>query len=159
MKLIPNRLKARLQQRKKLRRASGFHIAIAHRLRQLNLDDWRQLSEGQSFYFSPEYLQMIEEAGPANLTPRYALISDDDGPLAAVCMQLIQVGSEQVGAQGERKLKVPIKERILVCGNLLSYGQHGVCFAPDADAAELWPAVAEVCTAPAGRRKRVASLV
>ncbi|MBV8658585.1 MAG: GNAT family N-acetyltransferase [Burkholderiales bacterium] len=143
MKLLPNRLTSRLQQRKKLRRASGFHIAIASRLRQLNLDEWRTLVARQSFYFSPEYLQMIERAGPANLVPRYALISDDEGPLAAVCMQMIRVGGEQLGAQGERKLKVPLKERILVCGNLLSYGQHGVCFAADADPAELWPAVAE----------------
>lgn len=143
MKLLPDRLTARLQQRKKLRRASGFHFAIAHRLRQLNLDDWRQVTAGQSFFFSPEYLQMLEDAGPDNLEPRYALISDDDGPLAAVCMQIVQVGSDRLGAEGEYKLKVPLKQRILICGNLLSYGQHGACFAPGVDAAELWPAVAE----------------
>lgn len=143
MKLIPNRLAHRLAQRKKLRRASGFHFAIAHRLRQLNLDDWRQVTAGQSFFFSPEYLQMLEATGPDNLAPRYALISDDDGPLAAVCMQVVEVGSDRLGAEGEHKLKVPLKQRILVAGNLLSYGQHAACFAPDADPAELWPAVAE----------------
>jgi Acetyltransferase (GNAT) domain len=143
MKLLPKQLNTRLQLRKKLRRASGFQIAIAHRLRQLNVEDWRTVTAGQSFYFSPEYLHMIEVAGPANLEPRYALISDDDGPRATVCMQIVEVSLEHFGEQGKRKLKVPLKERILVCGNLLSYGQHGVCFAPGGAPAELWPAVAE----------------
>ncbi|MGF6265748.1 putative N-acyltransferase [Paraburkholderia youngii] len=143
MKLLPPRLNTRLQLRKKLRRASGFQIAIAHRLRQLNVEDWRSVTAGQSFYFSPEYLQMIEAAGPANLEPRYALISDDDGPRATVCMQIVQVSLDHLGEQRNHKLKVPFKERVLICGNLLSYGQHGVCFAPGSTPAELWPAVAE----------------
>jgi predicted N-acyltransferase len=141
--LLPKKVATKLQQRKKLRGASGFHIAIAHRLRQLNLEDWRALTAGQSFYFSPEYLQMIEAAGPDNLEPRYALISSDDGPLAAVCMQIVRVGVNHFGEQVERKFRIPIEERVLVCGNLLSYGQHGVCFAPHADPAQIWPAVAE----------------
>jgi predicted N-acyltransferase len=32
---------------------------------------------------------------------------------------------------------------MLVCGNLLSWGQHGVAFADGVDKSELWPAVAE----------------
>jgi predicted N-acyltransferase len=143
MKLLPTKVAAQLRQRKKLRRATGFHIAVAHRLRQLNIEDWRAISAGQSFYFSPEYLQMIEAAGPANLEPRYALISNDEGPLAAVCMQIVRVTAGHFGELAERKFKIPLEERVLVCGNLLSYGQHGVCFAPGADPAEIWPAVAE----------------
>jgi hypothetical protein len=36
-----------------------------------------------------------------------------------------------------------IEERMLVCGNLLSWGQHGVAFADGVDKSALWPAVAE----------------
>ncbi len=32
---------------------------------------------------------------------------------------------------------------MLVCGNLLSWGMHGVAFAPNEDTAALWPAIAE----------------
>jgi len=32
---------------------------------------------------------------------------------------------------------------MLVCGNLLSWGMHGISFAPDVDQQQLWPAVAE----------------
>jgi Acetyltransferase (GNAT) domain len=36
-----------------------------------------------------------------------------------------------------------LEERVLVAGNLLSWGFHGVAFAPDEDPASLWPGVAE----------------
>src|SRR5688500_20237776 len=32
---------------------------------------------------------------------------------------------------------------MLVCGNLLSWGMHGISFAPNVDHEPLWPAVAE----------------
>jgi hypothetical protein len=36
-----------------------------------------------------------------------------------------------------------LSERIVVCGNLLSWGCHGIAVAPGADAARVWPAVSE----------------
>jgi hypothetical protein len=36
-----------------------------------------------------------------------------------------------------------LEERMLVCGNLLSWGMHGIAFAANEDSAALWPAVAE----------------
>ena len=36
-----------------------------------------------------------------------------------------------------------VQQRLLVCGNLLTWGQHGVAFAPGQNPAEIWPAVAE----------------
>jgi hypothetical protein len=36
-----------------------------------------------------------------------------------------------------------LEERMLVCGNLLSWGMHGIAFARNENSAELWPAVAE----------------
>jgi hypothetical protein len=37
-----------------------------------------------------------------------------------------------------------LRERVLVCGNLLTYGQHAVAVAPDVEPDSVWPAVAEV---------------
>jgi predicted N-acyltransferase len=37
-----------------------------------------------------------------------------------------------------------VSQRVLVCGNLLVYGLHGVCFAPGADRELVWRAVTEV---------------
>ena len=36
-----------------------------------------------------------------------------------------------------------LKTRILVCGNLLTWGMHGVAFAAEEDPSQLWPAVTE----------------
>ena len=38
---------------------------------------------------------------------------------------------------------VDFRERMLVAGNLFSWGFHGIAFAPDEDPAQLWPGVAE----------------
>jgi predicted N-acyltransferase len=35
-------------------------------------------------------------------------------------------------------------QRVLTCGNYLTFGQHGLAMAPDADAAHVWHGVAEV---------------
>ena len=42
-----------------------------------------------------------------------------------------------------RSLQAGLHERVLVCGNLLSYGFHGIAFAPEVERAKLWPAIAE----------------
>src|SRR4029078_2330518 len=34
-------------------------------------------------------------------------------------------------------------EKMLVCGNLLSWGMHGISFAPNVDQEPIWPAIAE----------------
>ncbi|MFC4161009.1 GNAT family N-acetyltransferase [Chitinimonas lacunae] len=140
---LPGPLARRLQERKRLRQANGYHFAIASRLRQLNPADWEAVTARGSFFFSADYLTLLEQAGPDNLEPRYALISDDERPLAAVCMQIVRVSLNQLGQPADSKLKDKLAQRILVCGNLLSYGMHAVCFAPDVDPAAVWPAVAE----------------
>ena len=100
----------------------------------------------------------LERHGPANLSGRYALIFRDDEPVAAVAAQIVQVSGDPVahpeaGPESGRlkRTLVPlavralgrVKQRVLVCGNLLTWGQHGVAFAPGGDPLELWPAVAE----------------
>jgi len=42
-----------------------------------------------------------------------------------------------------RKALDRVRQRVLVCGNLLSWGNHGVSFAPGVDPASAWPAVGE----------------
>ncbi len=146
MKLIPTKLKNRLRARKQLRSATDYHFAISSRIQLLDLARWRAVVGEQSFFFSPEYLAMLEAAGPEGLEPRYALIADDERPLAVVCMQIVRVSLAQLGDHhGDNPgLKSKVAQRVLVGGNLLSYGMHAVCFAEGADRTALWPAVAEV---------------
>jgi len=161
-----SRLQDRLETRRRLRQPSGLRFAIADRIDQLNPAQWDQVIDGQSWFFSRAYLGMLEQAPPSCIEPRYGLIGDDAGPIAAVVMQWVELETERLrpaagieaatprpglrkllgraAAGGGSALVNRISERVLVCGNLLSYGMHAVAAAPDIDPATLWPAVAEL---------------
>src|SRR6185436_1979505 len=66
---------------------------------------------------------------------------------AAVAAQRITVSLSRVRKKSTHKnIAAPldrIEEQMLVCGNVLSWGMHGVAFAATEDNAALWPAVAE----------------
>src|SRR6185369_16070157 len=63
-----------------------------------------------------------------------------------LCAQVITVSLAQVASPGSKMLsglKDRVTQRVLVCGNALTFGMHAVCFAPGADRARAWPGVAE----------------
>jgi len=144
---LAQRISQSFDQRRKLRGRTSFGIALADRFSQLNADSWRAVTRSGSFFHSAEYQYAFERFCPANIEPRYALICEGDVPLATVCMQVVRVDLHQFGTESRNKdlekLRRRIQQRMLVCGNLLVYGLHGVCFAPAADRSKLWPAVAE----------------
>lgn len=90
---------------------------------------------------------MLEAAGPENLRQRYALIFQGREPVAAVAAQVVTISAAKLPksktAQLATKPLERLEERMLVCGNLLSWGMHGVSFAEGANRAEIWPAIAE----------------
>jgi len=154
-------------ERRTLRRPSGFRIAIADCIAQLDRDAWDEVVDGESWFFSRDYLAMLERVPPAVIEPRYALVSDAQGPVAAVVLQWAEVDGTRLrplpkaGGEDDElnplrrlvdKLSRParaafatrLRERVLVCGNLLTYGQHAVAVAPDVEPDSVWPAVAEV---------------
>jgi hypothetical protein len=105
-------------------------------------------------------LRVIEQHGPDNLVPSYAMIFCDQKPVAALAAQLVTVTNKHLLKEGsptgkdrnplKRVLKPVAKiatanlnEPILVAGNLMSWGFHGIAFAPGENPAALWPGVAE----------------
>lgn len=161
-KALTTRLSDQRAERKRLRGPADFQYALSDRIDAINPLLWQQAGTDRSFFFSLDYLRTLERVLPENLSPRYALISDHAGaPIAAVVMQLAKISVEQVRGRSTddeapaaraTRLLAPIKEKltdrttqtVLVCGNLLTYGQHGVAFAPGVDCAAAWHAVAEV---------------
>jgi hypothetical protein len=128
-------------------RPTGFGFALADSVEYLDAARWDALTAQHSLFLSRNYLRVLEEAGPENMRQRYAMIFRGREPVAAVAAQCVAVSAarvrkiprhEKLAAALER-----VQERMLVCGNLLSWGMHGVAFAPGEDAAALWPAVAE----------------
>ena len=140
-------LTSKLRERAAIRKPTSLQIALADRIGQLDGGAWGEVSRGQSFFFSARYLRMLQAVAPANIEPRFALVSRGDEPLAGVCAQVIRVSLSQVAAGGAKRvldgLKDRVTQRVLVCGNALTFGMHAVCFAPGADRATAWAGVAE----------------
>lgn len=163
-KLIDNTTQARADH--KLRhRPSGFGFAFADRIGYLDSAQWDQLADKASVFIQRPYLQVVESHGPPNLVGRYAIIFRDQHPVAIIAAQIASLrGTDLVkrenGASSDKSRRVKkaltkasqklkskaidkVKAKVLVCGNLLSWGMHGVAFAPNENPVELWPAVAE----------------
>jgi predicted N-acyltransferase len=128
-------------------RPSGFQFALFDSVAMLRPDHWDALTADESVYFSRKYLEVLEAHSPANLRMHYALIYRDGKAVAAIVAQAIEVRGDAVPRpdiqKAARASLSKVKERILVCGNLLSWGFHGVAFEEDANPSEVWPAVAE----------------
>ena len=133
-------------------RPSGLHFALFDSIHMVRPDHWDLLVAGHSVCLSRVFLEELEEHAPGNLRPHYALVYQGEAPVAAVAAQSLEVSAAvlpkrkrseaQLDRLAQRSLS-RIKQRILICGNLLSWGPHGVAFAKGVDQAELWPAVAE----------------
>jgi hypothetical protein len=132
-------------------RSTGFGFALSDSIDYLDASHWNTLTANASVYLSPAYLRVLEKFGPENLRQRYALIfGADNRPLAAVAAQSVRLSVSRVQKKDDsrrtRAVAAPLRrveERMLVCGNLLSWGQHGVAFADGTDKSELGAAVAE----------------
>jgi len=152
-----------LQERHRERhRPTGFGFVFADRVDYLDPARWDEVTRKGSVFLSRDVLRVIEQHGPDNIQPRYAILFRDDKAVAAVVVQVVTITGERLrreqgGVQEQkgpkllRRVLAPamhvatanIRERMLVAGNLLSWGFHGVGFLPGENPAELWPGVAE----------------
>jgi len=143
-------------------RPTGFGFAFADSVDYLDPDRWDSVTRKASLFLSRKILRVIEIDGPENIQPRYAMIFRGEQPVAAVAAQVVHVTGDRLKRSKEsdgsraserllRRALAPaakltgggLRERMLVAGNLLSWGFHGIAFAPGEDPAPIWPAVAE----------------
>ena len=141
-------------------RPSGFHFAFADRIDFLNGAAWDSITTGGSLFLRRNVLRVIETHGPDNVAPRYAMIFRADKPVAAMAVQIVTVTRKHLlkedtgrraGLDSLKRVLVPaakiatarLNERLLIAGNLMSWGFHGIAFAPGENPAALWPGVAE----------------
>lgn len=147
IKKLVHKAKAIHERHRERHRPSGFGFALADSIDYLDAARWQAVTREASVYLSPPYLRVLETAGPDNLRQRYALIFQGREPVAAVAAQVVTISAAKLpkskAAQLAAKPLERLEERMLVCGNLLSWGMHGVSFAEGANRAEVWPAVAE----------------
>lgn len=154
-----------LRQKHRARHTStGFHIALADRIALLEPTRWDHAAAAGGFHLRRDYLALLERHGPDQITPCYALVAQGDTPIAAVSAQWLAFAGHRLGRASAataqpagtgaplgkrllqpiaRKALDRVHQRVLVCGNLLSWGNHGVSFAPGVDPAIAWPGVGE----------------
>ncbi len=134
---------------------TGFGISISDGIRYLPAADWDALTAGSGVFMSRAYLRVLEEAGAQNVQQRYALVYRGDVPVAAVAAQSVTVNGTRVmkgkssskgSALARKAASLPMQqweERLLVCGNCMSWGPHGVAFRAGENIKEVWGGVAE----------------
>jgi hypothetical protein len=139
---------------------SGFGFVFADRIGYLDGARWDQVVDGQSIFLRRSYLRHVELHGPSNIQPRYVLMFREDEPVAAIAAQMVTVSGDRLhnysaeptgGLKLVKKAVAParsravkqLQENILVAGNLLSWGFHGIAFANGQNPCELWPGVAD----------------
>lgn len=147
IKKLVNKARAVRDSHNERHRPSGFGFALADSVDYLDAGHWDSVTGEDSLYLSRRYLKILEEAGPENLRQRYALIFRGREAVAAVAAQTVTVSVSRVSRTAKQsRVTKPLErleEKMLVCGNLLSWGMHGISFKPNEDRAALWPAVAE----------------
>ena len=142
-KLVTKARDLRNQHRER-HRPSGFGFAIADSINFLDQTHWEKVTSHDSLFLSRRYLRVLENAGPDNLRQRYALIFRDKEPVAAIAAQSVTVSMARLRSKSSKNIPLDKhEEKMLVCGNLLSWGMHGISFAPNVEHEPLWPAVAE----------------
>lgn len=124
----------------------GVTCAIADRISHLDPVVWDELVAPHSVMMSRRYLSALERAGPSNVVGRYALLYSDQRPMAAIAAQRVTVRSDQITIAGTSKRKRAAgvltrtlkhaEQHMLVCGNLLSWGDHGLAIATGVSADE-----------------------
>ena len=142
---------------------TGFGFAFADRIDYLDGARWDQAVDGQSVFMRRGVLRHIEKHGPENVQPRYVLMFRGDKPVAALAAQVVTVTGDRLRAKAEaakekasrlrmvKKVLAPAgrrvveqwEEKILVAGNVLAWGFHGIAFAREEDPAALWPGIGE----------------
>jgi len=160
LKRVATKLRELHERHAERHRPSGFDFALADRVDFLNGAAWDAVTARGSLFLQRKLLRVIEAHGPDNLVPRYTLIFREQQPVAAVAAQLVTVtnkhllkeesGGGQSGNSLQRVLTpaariatANLNEPLLVAGNLMSWGFHGIAFAAGEDPAALWPGVAE----------------
>jgi hypothetical protein len=153
---MPNPLSTAIARVRFRKQPSVLRFALAERIDYLNAAHWDGVVAHRGFLCSRRYHRMLEGVRPDNLDPRYALLYRDDQPVAALSMQWISLEGRRLQRRPEGKgltatagrlkssLVDRVSARVLVVGNLLTYGSHGISIIPGCESdADVWHAIGE----------------
>ena len=145
MKMLEN-LKDKFQRHKERVSPLGFQSLLSDSIDYIQPPHWDPIADGASIFLRRSYLQAIEACSPENTCQRSAVAFLKGKPVVILACQLAHVTGGQLVPSKPKKdvLAESYKERILVCGNLVSSGLHGIAFASGLDKEQGWRMAAEL---------------
>lgn len=129
-------LRARHAERHK---PSGFEFAISDSLAALAASAWDDVTMDAPIWMQRRYLTILEQTAPENVKLKFVLLLRGGEPVGAVAAQIATISGKRVNA----KALATKTAKVIVCGNLFSWGPHGVAFKKGENPAELWKGVCE----------------
>lgn len=151
LRQLPARARAAREDHRARHAPSGFTFLLGERIAHMP-PAWDALTAPESVCLHRAFLDTLEGAAPEGLRLHYALVADPAGaPLAAVaCQSLVMDGAALPSKSAPTRAKAArdrglakVRQRLLVCGNLLGWGPQGVAFAEGVDRAAVWPGILE----------------
>jgi predicted N-acyltransferase len=140
-----------VERHQQLRKPTHLQFAFADRIDLLHESAWDLLTQSHGLFMSKKYLRALEDSKIPQLEHRYALVFQERTPIAAIAMQIVDVSLHKLHAKPKASKKFPweqlepqLKQRALICGNLLSYQLDGIAFASGISSETKWRAVSEV---------------
>ncbi len=126
------------------RQPAPVQFAFGDRIDFVNGAHWDEVTAHRGALLQRDYFRALQGALPANMDVRYALLYQAQQPVAALAMQLVDVagtrlakapdeprkGLRGLAARGAAELGKKLNPRVLVVGNLLTYGSHGIAIRP-----------------------------
>lgn len=145
MKMLEN-LKDKLKRHKERVSPLGFQSLLSDSIDYIQHAHWDPIADGASIFLRRSYLQAIEACSPDNTCQRYAVAFLKGRPAVILACQVAHITGGQLIPSKAKKdvLAESYKERILVCGNLVSSGLHGIAFASGLDKEQGWRMAAEL---------------
>lgn len=146
MKIV-GKVKDKLKRRSERNSSLGYQLVFSDSIAFINSSDWDQVAQKSTIFLSRDYLNAIETSAPENTSQKYAIAYEDKIPVVIVACQVAEISGERLFQQGDSiksSLTKKYKEKVLVCGNLVSSGLHGVAFAKDFDTETGWRILAEI---------------
>lgn len=158
---VPNKKKSDLR-----KKASGFAFAVYDSVSMINTEHWNRIVGHGSEFLQLPFLTVLEREHPNNMHFHYAIIYNENKPVAIAYFQVIDFSSDSFGSSQEEnsngdsclitdylkkhitnhliKSADRINTRLLICGNAFVSGEHGFTCSPDINKTEAVDALADV---------------
>ena len=136
------------------RRPSGFQFAVASRIELLNSDHWDSVTADASIFLKRQFLCATQEEFTGKLLRDFAIVYDQGRPVAAVATQTFDVHGDQLlgradsghrffPSEWKQKSLSLLKHRIMMCGNVHTWGPHGVAIGRNENQQRVWHGIAD----------------